>query len=120
MRKEVKPKTVCEHCGHTLTWEEYEKFCDYCQKKIVNGETIRITVFFDHHSSQPFEFCKYECAFKWLKRWNETGEPINKDTVSFIDLPYISKMGKDTSFAKELSAFIKAIENEPQEKGTKS
>ena len=103
MRKTVKPAIVCDKCGSSLKEELTESFCDYCQKKITDGEGVDITVFWKGESgdnAKHQEFCSLKDARQWLLEF-----PYNKDRVEFIALPYIHDMNTLKDFlGKDVSA----------------
>ena len=89
MRKETKPKVVCEHCGSTLKNEEYDEFCDYCMTKIIDLEKRRqIELFFKgertdySHPVNHHEFCSLKCARSFL-----LNPKLNLKDLLFIRLP---------------------------------
>ena len=106
MRKIVKAGTYCEQCGTQLTGEVYEDFCDICKEKIPSQDEqypLRASVFHEEFGdTTDYEFCSWKCFFEFL-----TNFPLNKQTVDFVSLPYIS--GSTSSFKEELDNFLNAM-----------
>ena len=104
MRKVTVSAKVCPECGSVLIPEQDEAFCDYCKEKIPNGKDYRLTVFWEgsETSADDFEFCSWVCVFKWLKETT-----LNKKTIHFMNLPYISN-SNNNSFEDEYNDFFKA------------
>ena len=109
MRKVIKSATVCEHCGSTLKGEEYEEFCDVCQKKIPKGIDLDITTFFrEHDNTQRNQFCSWECVKSFL-----TNYPYNKAEVRFITLPYITEL-ETVPFHEQMKVFLDSMLGEKE------
>ena len=106
MRKIIKPGKTCERCGTQLTNDVYEDFCDICKEKIPNQDEqypLRASVFHEGFGdTTDYEFCSWNCFFDFL-----TNFPLNKQTVNFVSLPYIS--GSASNFKEELDAFLEAM-----------
>ena len=71
MRKITKPKQKCNKCGSVLKAEEYEDFCDECEKKMdwnpKTGFLPRIEfVLHPEDKVKSVDFCSVKCMFKWL------------------------------------------------------
>lgn len=103
MRRTVNMGKVCEHCGSTIEYPKEACFCDQCKKKIPGDVNYKIDLFRKAGESYGYEFCSWECVFKWLK-----GFHLNKNEVNFITLPYISDDASGGDWGKELTKFIEA------------
>lgn len=112
MRKIIKRRKVCKHCGGTTKPEQYAWFCDNCKKLICdktknpkeNG-ALAITVFYKNSQSgnndaDHFELCTWKCVKAFLLNHKF------KRAVWFIDLPYIEAHTTE-KFEDKLEQFLK-------------
>lgn len=90
MRKVVKEKEMCKHCGNVKHYEVSEHFCDFCDKQInINNESklsiLDVTVFSkirddDIDRTYDLSFCSWKCLISKVKT-------LKCD--DFITLPYL-------------------------------
>lgn len=97
MRKITKPKQKCNKCGSIFKSEEYEDFCDECEKKIdwnpKMGFSARLDfILHSEKGSKSVDFCSAKCMFKWLLK---NGKRTLKHKDDFFGLDYWNKENID-------------------------
>jgi len=112
MRKIIKRRKLCKHCGAVTKAEKFAWFCDNC-KKLICDESInpkehgalQLTVFYKHtpsgHSdADRFDLCSWKCVKAFLLNHKF------KWAVWFVDLPYIEANNSE-KFEDKLKVFFR-------------
>jgi len=94
MRRITKEAEHCECCGKRTKAEEYEEFCDICNKNL--GEFNRTHgymsfTWFPHNyppnETENYKVCSWSCFFKWI---NGHRDRILSEELHFIRMPSIN------------------------------
>ena len=86
MRKVVKPVIRCDKCGLVIKHEEYEEFCDFCEKQTSPNFPLEITLF-PHGAEDAYHanLCSWKCVKNYLIKYKKKILKYN-----FITMPYLS------------------------------
>jgi len=110
MKKVTKPAIKCDSCKQTIKYEEYEEFCDQCQKLIAEKSyPLQMTVFergADH--SYHVELCSWKCVKAYLKQHQK-----KLVKTEFVVFPYLTfDLHRGKGYAESGRDFFKVFMGE--------